>query len=629
MQYNLDSSQCKNLSVSESKEWLLTNGIGGYAMGTPSSINSRRYHGLLIAAVAPPVHRMRLVANIEVFVTVNGQIIGLSANRYPGAIYPDGFLSLESFSVDDYVEWNYRVPGGMLRKRLGIHPSKNVTTLEFTYTGPVEIGLTLRPLISHRSHHEDFSFREGYPEEMELQTGQTLIRHEGVGLTLFHEGAAVNDRRMWYYQVEYNRERDRGLRSNEDLFAPVELTYDLASGQSATLHFALEDEIPGDANVFSTPKKTHDLRQMLTKSASHFIVQTESRTSLIAGYPWFTDWGRDTMISLPGILLATERISEARQLLRDYANSIDGGMIPNRFVENESIPDYNTADATLWFVNAAYKTLVAEWDPEFAKEMMAAFELIFKGHVEGTRFNIRVDLVDGLLHQGSPETQLTWMDAKIGDWVITSRHGKAVEIVGLWINALRIMEWLSLQISPERASEFTKWADLAELNFEAKFWREEFGYFADTIEPDSDALRPNQVIALGLPFVKVNEARAKRALAIVDKELLTPVGLRTLSPNHQDYRGRYEGPMKELDSAYHQGTVWPWLLGSYLSASQRYIGNATELRRILRPLKVSMEEYGLGGIAEVYDADPPHRPNGCPWQSWSIAELLRFLKESE
>ena len=426
-----------------------------------------------------------------------------------------------------------------------------------------------------------------------------------------------------------SRERDRGLRSNEDLCSPIELSYDLDSGKSATLHFALGEELPTDANVFTSSKKTHELGEMLTRSAKHFIVQTDSRTSIIAGYPWFTDWGRDTMISLPGILLATGRVAEARQLLRDYANSIDGGMIPNRFVENEEHPDYNTADATLWFVNAAYKCLSAEWDLAFAQEMLGAFELIFSGHIGGTRFNIKVDPEDGLLHQGGPETQLTWMDAKIGDWVITSRHGKAIEIVALWINALRVMEWIAKQVAPERAHEFYKWAVLAEANFESKFWREEQGYFADTIEPESTQLRPNQVIALGLPFVNVTEGHARKALAIVEKELLTPVGLRTLGPADPAYRGRYEGPMRELDSAYHQGTVWPWLLGSYLTASQRYMGNAIELRRILRPLKAAVEEYGMGGIAEVYDADPPHRPNGCPWQAWSVAELLRFLKESE
>ncbi len=632
MQYTLDASQCQNLSVSMSHEWLLTNGIGGYAMGTPCGANTRRYHGLLIAPTDPPVGRLRLVANIETFATVDGITVGLSTNQYPGAIYPDGYLSLSKFQVDGYAEWVYRLHQGTLTKRVGMHPGRNVTTVEWLYDGDHELLLQLRPLVGHRGHHEECSHDTSYPHSLAYDEEQTTLTHRDQSLVIYHSGASALPLNTWYYQMEYARERDRGLKATEDLFAPVELRYTLLPGDSCQIHLGLGNSLPDPNFEFKTHGKVHGLKDALSRSARHFAVKTERRTSIIAGYPWFTDWGRDTMISLPGILLAAGRVVEARQLLRDYASSIEKGMIPNRFVEESEKADYNTADATLWFVNAAYKTLLADWDDKFAAEMLTAFELIFEGHVGGTRFGIQVDPEDGLLRQGGPDTQLTWMDAKIGDWVVTSRHGKAIEIVALWMNAVRIMEWLREKCSGNNwrhsVEDYRFWAELAERHFDEKFWRPALGFYADTIEPEDTRLRPNQVIAMGLPFVQFDPEHAKQALAIVEKHLATPVGLRTLGPEEEGYRGKYEGPMRELDSAYHMGTVWPWLLGSYLSASTRYLNDHTETKRTIRSLKSAIEEYGLGGIAEVYDGDPPHRPNGCPWQAWSVSEILRFLHES-
>jgi predicted glycogen debranching enzyme len=369
---------------------------------------------------------------------------------------------------------------------------------------------------------------------------------------------------------------------------------------------------------------------MLQSAASAFFVKTEERSSIIAGYPWFTDWGRDTMISIPGLCLHTGRVEEARKILADYASQCEKGLIPNRFVESGQHPDTNTVDATLWFANAIYKTLMAEWDEGFAWRMMATLESVYDWHVNGTLFGIVVDQSDGLLTQGEPGVQLTWMDAKVGDWVVTPRHGKPVEINGLWINALRIMEWLSGKLKAIKADDLRHEPDIyrvaaekAESNFDRKFWHEVRGHYLDTVDPDDASLRPNQVIAMALPFSPVNPEHAKKALGVVARELVTPCGLRTLGPNEPGYRGRYKGSLPELDAAYHQGTAWPWLLGSYATALVRYLDDRKEAKKVLRQVKQMLGEYGLGGVAEVYDGDEPQEPGGCPYQAWSVAEILR------
>jgi predicted glycogen debranching enzyme len=367
------------------------------------------------------------------------------------------------------------------------------------------------------------------------------------------------------------------------------------------------------------------LSEMLRDSALKFVVSTESRTSIIAGYPWFTDWGRDTMISLPGILLHTGRIGAARQLLLDYSDAMRDGLIPNRFTEDGGA-DYNTVDASLWFVHAVHKTLEAEWDEEFATTIFPRLEELVERHMAGTRYGIRVDPSDGLLSQGEPGLQLTWMDAKIGDWVVTPRHGKPVEINGLWINALRVVEQVAERIG-RSGTEYGLAAERAERAFDEKFWHEPRGHYADTVDTLDVSLRPNQVIAMALPFGPARGERAERALRVVEQHLLTPTGLRTLGPDEPGYQGRYEGSLPQLDAAYHQGAAWPWLLGPYCSALVRVRGDRHEARRILKNARAMLAECGMGGIAEVYDGDQPQSPAGCPFQAWSVAEILRAWVE--
>jgi predicted glycogen debranching enzyme len=625
MRYSLDEQKCGNLEVSTRREWVLTNGAGAYAMGTASGINTRRYHGHLVAAVTPPTGRMVLLAAIDAFVQTGANPMGISANQYPGAVHPEGFHYLRSFTVDKAATWRYRASGAEIVKKLAIHPDRNAVTITYENAGTGPVTLTLRPLVCHRDHHGNFYESPQYPDSLEFLPEETLVVAGDVGLHLAHGDGERVPVQGWYYRFEHAREAERGLADREDLFCPCELRYRLRPGEKAVLVASTE---PGVQPMTVDEESERDLRltSMLRDAAERFFVRTRNRATIIAGYPWFTDWGRDTMISLPGLCLHTGHVAEARQILADYATQIYRGLIPNRFVEVGERPDYNTVDATLWFANAIYKTLQQEWDEPFARTMLAALEDVYKWHRDGTLFGIHVDSADGLLTQGEPGVQLTWMDAKVGDWVVTPRHGKPVEINGLWINALRILEWLAGRLpdvaknSPEvyRAD-----AERAEASFEQRFWHEGRGHFLDTIDPTDASLRPNQLIAMAVPFSPVSEARARRALGVIARELVTPNGVRTLGPNEPGYRGTFIGPLTELDAAYHQGTAWPWLLGSYVTALVRFTGDRQEGKRVLRNARTMLEEYGLGGIAEVYDGDEPQHPGGCPWQAWSVAEILR------
>lgn len=332
------------------------------------------------------------------------------------------------------------------------------------------------------------------------------------------------------------------------------------------------------------------------------------------------------MISLPGICLCTGNIALARQILRDYASQMEHGLIPNRFVERGEKADYNTVDATLWFANSIYLTLDQEWDEEFAREMFEKLQESIRYHRHGTVFGIIVDPADGLLTQGEPGVQLTWMDAKIGDWVVTPRHGKPVEINGLWINMLHVAAWMAEKLG-EDTSQFLTLAKMAKSHFEAKFWHEGLHYYMDTVDPNDASLRPNQVIAMSLPFSPCDPKHVAIALKSIDQHLVTPVGLRTLSPEDPSYHGSFQGPLRSLDEAYHQGTVWPWLFGPYIRAMMKSGATKAAAKKKLANVEDMLREYGVGGIAECYDGDAPHHAGGCPWQAWSVAEILFVTKE--
>lgn len=623
--FSLDAAQCRNYDLSSRREWLLTNGLGGYAMGTASGANQRRYHGLLVAAVEPPSTRMVLLANVECEVIAGGQPIGLSTNQYQGAVHPDGYQYLEHFSIGKTATWRYRAEGLQLERVVAVHPGVNAVDVIYRNTGNRSFELVLRPLVAHKFYHDNFRVVENYPDGLVFPKNRTIISNNGVDLVLRHEGAKRIPTVGWYYRFEYQREIERGLDPRDDVFCPCELHYELSPGEEICLVAGL-GEAPKPLTQLPVEPASATLGDQLRGAAEHYLVKTQSRTTIIAGYPWFTDWGRDTMIALPGLLLHTGHVAEARRIILDYASQMKQGLIPNRFVENGEETEYNTVDATLWFANAIYRTLEVEWDAKFAAKSMTALEKVYKNHVKGTLYGIKVDPVDGLLTQGEAGVQLTWMDAKVGDWVVTPRHGKPVEINGLWINALRVMQWLADRLEKPSAAYVTS-AELAESNFDAKFWRDHVGYYLDTADPDDASLRPNQLIAMSLPYGPARGPHAVKALEAIQRELVTPVGLRTLAPNCPGYQGRYKGNLADLDAAYHQGTVWPWLIGPYVTALVRLTGDTAEARRILRNAREMLAECGLGGIAEVYDGDEPRSPSGCPWQAWSVGEWLRAWVE--
>lgn len=625
MPASFSASQCQNLDLSAHREWLLPNGIGGFAMGTVSGINTRRYHGLLVGAIHPPTDRMVLLAGVDGVATCGSMRVPLSSNQYPGAIHPDGYSALASFEVDyNSAVWKFQRSTVSVEKRLTMIQGANQIELTYTNLGKKTVHISLNPLVCHRDFHANFSERDNYPASMTIEADATIIEEGGIELFLTHPKASRTPVAGWYYRFEHLREIERGLDPRDDLYCPCELHYDIAPGDSVTLIASVGRPVTPSASA--ADEASYKLSEQLRRAATKFLVQTKTRSSILAGYPWFSDWGRDTMISLPGVCLATGNTATARAILRDYASQMDNGLIPNRFVERGEKPDYNTVDATLWFTNAIYKTLLAEWDETFAKEMFGVLQHVIQSHMDGTHFGIKVDPADGLLSQGGSGLQLTWMDAKIGDWVVTPRHGKPVEINGLWVNLLRVSAFIGEKLG-KKTDSLTKAADQAAASFEEKFWHSGRGHYMDTVEPGDASLRPNQVLAMSLPFSPCDPTHAKQALEVVERELLTPFGLRTLGPREPGYEGRFEGPVTQLDSRYHQGTVWPWLMGPYITSFVKYGGSQRDARKRMSALKEMLSDRGIDGIAECYDGDEPHRPNGCPWQAWSVAEWLRAWTE--
>ncbi|MBX3117650.1 MAG: glycogen debranching enzyme family protein [Fimbriimonadaceae bacterium] len=623
MGYRFDQEQCRNLDFSSRHEWVLTNGAGGFAMGTIAGLNTRRYHGHLLSC-SDSMERTLLLANIECTLQAEGNPVSLSTNQYPGAIFPEGYLYLESFEVGTKAVWRWRVGKCRLEKVIWLVRHENAAVIEYRNVGEIPFSLALRPLVAHRSYHGEFHESADYPQRMLFEAEATAVVDDPTPIRIEHTGAQRVPVQGWYYRFDHARELERGLNYREDLYCPCELQYELAPGQTARLMVNTYEEMDLTEPVQSP--LSQPLGASLASAAGVYLIDKPGSEAIIAGYPWFTSWGRDTMISLPGLCLHTGRIDLARRILMRYSEHLKKGLIPNRFVEDGGA-DYNTVDATLWFVQALYETLKMEWDIPFAEFAYECIKDVLHCHRKGTEYGIRVDLEDGLLTQGVPGEQLTWMDAKIGDWVVTPRHGKPVEINGLWVNALWVMAWLSKELG-KQSWRYEKAAKFAEDSFESKFWCASRGHYFDTVDPFDATLRPNQLIAMSLPFGPAKGKRAEQALSHIERELLTPYGLRTMGPSESGYQARFEGTLRELDAAYHQGTVWPWLMGPYVTALDKLRGDKGEAKRILRQGREMLTEYGIGGLAEVYDGDAPHRANGCPWQAWSVAEWLRAWKEN-
>ncbi|MEY2480504.1 MAG: hypothetical protein QOI04_1431 [Verrucomicrobiota bacterium] len=623
-------------------EWLEADGLGGFASGTVAGIRTRRYHALLLTATTPPAGRMVLVNGFDAWIeTMNGSC-AISSQRYaPDVIHPDGAARIEQFEYEPWPRWRYRISDEVtIEHELFVAPGQSAILLSwklFPEQG-LETKLKVRPFLSgrdfHSTHHENNSFRFTAG-----QNGERVIWHpyDGVPAVLADSNGRYLHEPAWYRNFFYTQEAERGLDAIEDLASPGTFEFTLSNGPavlmlSAEGHASQHESIETLFALFKTGEQMRrkGFATPLDRAADAYIVKRGEGKTLIAGYPWFGDWGRDTFIALRGLCIATGRLDEARDILMQWAGVVSQGMLPNRFPDRGEEPEFNSVDASLWYVIAVHDYLEAAGNDAGQDKidiLQGAVEAILSGYFAGTRFGIRAD-EDGLLSAGEAGQQLTWMDARVEGREITARIGKPVEIQALWLNALAFGAQFSARWEP-----ILKKARAA---FEPRFWNEERGHLADVVDcnhkkGDVDlTFRPNQIFAVGgLRSIELSPEKAKRLVDAVEKKLLTPLGLRSLAPGEPSYTARYCGTPAQRDGCYHQGTVWPWLLGPFVEAWVRVRGETdvakTEARkRFLAPLFEHLNEAGLGHISEIADAEAPFKSCGCPFQAWSLGELLRL-----
>ena len=645
---------CGDLDSAVRREWLETNGLGGFASSTIVGLNTRRYHGLLVAALKPPVERFVLLSKLEETLIIDGQRFDLSANRYPGVVHPQGFRYLKQFRLDPFPVFTYEIEGIEIEKSVCMLHGENTTVVQYHVKKnnhperPNKLFLEVRPLIAFRDYHSTTHENGAINSSIEEQAEQVSIRpYEGLpALYLSHGGAEITRTAEWYRNFEYDAERERGLDFREDLLNPLIFRFDLKGRRQAVIIASTEPhdvdrateyrqaEITRRRNVVAGSHVEDAFAQQLAAAADQYVVSRGDQKTVIAGYHWFSDWGRDTMIALPGLTLPTGKLDVAKSILRTFAVRVDQGMLPNRFPDAGETPEYNTVDATLWFFEAARAYLAYSGDLDFVRdELYPVFTDIISWHVRGTRYGIKVD-PGGLLSSGEQGVQLTWMDAKVGDWVVTPRRGKPVEIQALWYNSLCIMENLAQRFGDDAgAKRYRSMATVASWSFNRLFWNEKNGCLYDVTNgaPPDASIRPNQIFAVSLPHNMLSPERAKRVVAKVQEHLLTPYGLRSLSSDDAQYQGHYTGGPRQRDGAYHQGTVWPWLMGpfitAYLKVNQYSEAARSQVAAWLEPLKNHLQDAGLGHISEIFEGDAPHRPCGCIAQAWSVAEVLRSYVE--
>ena len=655
------------------REWLVTNGIGGYASGTVSGACTRRYHGLLIAALPNPLGRVVMLSHVA----EEARFRGGRVVRFGGEESAEGEFELYGASLlaefrleSGLPVWVYNFDDYTVEKRLVMTHLQNTVQVSYRLArGPHAIRLRLRPSMHFRAHDHAVSLPIRSAYTVTIESGRYEIRGDSWFPPLRLYLHAVNPAMVFdqgrVRETFFRGEKHRGYESEGILWSPGYFRCDVEPGESATLVASTEDWPSVMAlEPDEAFKDEHERRRRLLSiahpaarsgpagelvlAADQFIITPQLRRadararaagdevrSVIAGYYWFTDWGRDTMISLEGFTLATGRHREANYILRTFSYYIRDGLIPNMFPEGEQEARYNTADATLWYFHAIDRYLNATGDRQTLQTLLPKLVDVVDRHLRGTRFGIGVDPRDGLLTQGQEGYQLTWMDAKVGDWVVTPRRGKAVEINALWYNALRLMErWMGDEHGREAARPYADCAEGARESFNRRFWYEQGGYLYDVVDGeqgDDSSLRPNQILAVSLPNPILDESKWKAVVDVVRRALFTPVGLRSLAPGHPDYKARYYGDVRARDAAYHQGTVWAWLIGPFVDAwLVTHPGDFAGARKCLEGFAPHLTEACIGQISEVFDAEPPFTPRGCIAQAWSVAEVLRaWIKTAE
>ena len=649
------------------REWLITNALGGYASGTIGGANTRRFHGFLIAALPAPLGRTMMFNHLEEVLEGDGICWRLSGDEHGGrevAFPEDGIL--EEFTIENGKPvWRFSMNGIRLEKRVLMPHLQNTSYIVYRLLeGPAGLRLRLRPSLHFRPH-------EGLVAEPISNKWQVSIVEGGCGIDLtdgedypalrllaFGARATIQQDPRTFEHVLYRIEKSRGYEHEGGLWSPGVIQVDLKLGEECGVVASVErweviKALPyaeacaaEDARIAHLPtisKQTDPFAQSLVIAADQFVINPATRVAdearvrasgdeprtIIAGYHWFTDWGRDTMISLEGLTLSTGRFREAGNILRTFASYIRDGLIPNMFPEGKHAGLYHTADATMWFFHAVWRYLAATNDRETIRTLIPKLLDIIDHHIRGTLFNIHVDPADGLLSQGADGYQLTWMDAKVGDWVVTPRRGKAVEINALWYNALRVLEQLLIEEKDDaNARRMDEHASRARKSFNERFWYDEGQYLYDVVDANDAALRPNQIFALSLDFPVLDESRWHRIVDVVENELLTPVGLRSLSRENADYKAAYDGDLRARDAAYHQGTVWGWLIGPFVDAWLRvHPGDFATARHFLDGFHAELGAAAIGTISEVFDAEAPFTPRGCVAQAWSVAEVLRALEK--
>jgi predicted glycogen debranching enzyme len=645
-------------------EWLEADGLGGFASGTANLIRTRRYHALLLTALTPPTGRHAIVSDVEVWIELAGDRFDLCSHRYLGdVIHADGGSRLIGFDTDPWPAWTFELPNGVITREVFVPRGTAAVVQRWTLrgTGERRATLSVRPLLSCRDFHSLMHENGAFRFDAEVAGGRVAWRpYDGLPVVAAYANGTYEHGPDWYRNFMYTEERARGLDFTEDLASPGIVRFDLAEGAAVMVLAAERDGIDTSAldklrvaaasdeperrknitaavRTLATAEKRRRAKfsKRLERSADAYIVGRGAGLTIMAGYPWFNDWGRDTFIAMRGLCLATGRLSDAGAILAEWAGHVSEGMLPNRFADTGERTEYNAVDASLWYVIAVHEWLdlmeaaTRRVAAKMLKRLRGACEAILEGYARGTRFGIRLD-EDGLIAAGEPGVQLTWMDARVGDRVITPRIGKPVEIQALWLNALR----MSRRFGDHWDERYVH--GLA--SFRKRFWNETAGALYDVIDVEhrrgefDGSIRPNMLFAVGgLPHAIIDGPRARRVVDVAEEKLWTPLGPRSLSPFDPRYVGNYQGGVAERDGAYHQGTVWPWLMGAFIDAWVRVRGGTAEVKqeayeRFVPQFLAHLDVAGLGHVSEIADGDPPHTPRGCPFQAWSVSELIRVTQ---